>query len=444
MAAEVILPKVDMDMETGQISRWYAKDGDTVTKGQLLFEIETDKAAMEVDAPASGILADISAAEGAVVPVGQAVAWIYAEGEERNAKSTSVVEEPVAGVPVETVIEPVTSKQAEPKSSQGFEPSSANDVRATPLARRLAREAGVDLASILGSGPKGRVQKKDVESNITVTKPLAVQTKSSVRTNTDVAVISQLNAVWLREGEADRLPIVLIHGFAADLNSWRGLFAGASLGHPILALDLPGHGNSPRVVPESIDDIATAVEATLSAFGVTSCLLVGHSLGGAVATITAARGVVDVRSLLLISSGGLGPQVNGAFIKGLIGAKSEASIVPWLKLLVADESHLTKPFINATVAQASDAELRNTQEAIGHRFFADGTQTFEVRSSIASLAMPVRLIFGAEDRVIPVAQAHGLPGKVGVHIFAGCGHMPQIEERAAVLQILKECAAAAN
>lgn len=444
MAVEVILPKVDMDMETGQISRWYAKDGDTVTKGQLLFEIETDKAAMEVDAPASGIIADISAAEGAVVPVGQTVAWIYDEGEERNAKSTSVVEEPVAAVPVETVIEPVTSKQAEPKSSQGFEPSSANDVRATPLARRLAREAGVDLASILGSGPKGRVQKKDVESNITVTKPLAVQTKSSVRTNTDVAVISQLNAVWLREGEADRLPIVLIHGFAADLNSWRGLFAGASLGHPILALDLPGHGNSPRVVPESIDDIAAAVEATLAAFGVTSCLLVGHSLGGAVATITAARGVVDVRSLLLISSGGLGPQVNGAFIKGLIGAKSEASIVPWLKLLVADESHLTKPFINATVAQASDAELRNTQEAIGHRFFADGTQTFEVRSSIASLAMPVRLIFGAEDRVIPVAQAHGLPGKVGVHIFAGCGHMPQIEERAAVLQILKECAAAAN
>lgn len=444
MAVEVILPKVDMDMETGQISRWFAKDGDTVTKGQLLFEIETDKAAMEVDAPASGIIADISAAEGAVVPVGQAVAWIYAEGEERNAKSTAVVEKPVAAVPAETVIEPVTSKQAEPKSSQGFEPSSANDVRATPLARRLAREAGVDLASILGSGPKGRVQKKDVESNITVTKPLAVQTKSSVRTNTDVAVISQLNAVWLREGDAGRLPIVLIHGFAADLNSWRGLFAGASLGHPILALDLPGHGNSPRVVPESIDDIAAAVEATLAAFGVTSCLLVGHSLGGAVATVTAARGVVDVRSLLLISSGGLGPQVNGAFIKGLVGAKSEASIVPWLKLLVADESHLTKPFINATVAQAADAELRDTQEAIGARFFADGTQTFEVRSSFASLAMPVRLIFGAEDRVIPASQVHGLPGKVGVHIFAGCGHMPQIEERAAVLQILKECAAAAN
>ncbi|MHC5232508.1 acetoin dehydrogenase dihydrolipoyllysine-residue acetyltransferase subunit [Brucella sp. LJL56] len=446
MAVEVILPKVDMDMETGQISRWYAKDGDIVTKGQLLFEIETDKAAMEVDAPASGILADISAAEGAIVPVGQAVAWIYAEGEVRNGKSVPLVEEPVAVAQVEAVVEPVAPKQVEPQSSQDDEAGSANDVRATPLARRLAREAGIDLMSIRGSGPKGRVQKKDIEGNIGVAKPVvaAVAVKSLANRDAGPSALGQLNAVWLREGEAGRLPIVLLHGFAADLNSWRGLFAGASLGHPILALDLPGHGNSPRAVPESIDDIAIAAETTLASLGVTSCLLAGHSLGGAVATIVATRGVVDVRSLLLISSGGLGPQVNGAFIKGLVGAKSEASIVPWLKLLVADESHLTKLFINATVAQAADTELRNTQEAIGARFFADGTQTFEVRSNIATLAMPVRLIFGAEDRVIPVAHAHGLPGKVGVHIFAGCGHMPQIEERAAVLQILKECAAAAN
>ena len=438
MAVEVILPKVDMDMETGQISRWYAKDGDTVTKGQLLFEIETDKAAMEVEAPASGIIADISAAEGTVVPVGQAVAWIYDEGEERNGKSAAVAEEPIVAS-VETVAEPVAQKQVASKSD---ETGSNNDVRATPLARRLAREAGIDLAAIQGSGPKGRVQKKDVEGDVGILKP-AVPARSFASKNAEPTALGQLNAVWLREGEAGRLPIVLLHGFAADLNSWRGLFAGASLGHPILALDLPGHGNSPRTVPESIDDIAAAVEATLGSLSVSSCLLVGHSLGGAVATLIAARGVVDVRSLLLISSGGLGPQINGAFIKGLVGAKSEASIVPWLKLLVAGENQLTRPFINATVAQAADTELRNTQEAIGARFFADGTQTFEVRSSIAALAMPVRLIFGAEDRVIPVAHAHGLPGKVGVHIFAGCGHMPQIEERAAVLQILKECAAAA-
>ena len=443
MAVEVILPKVDMDMETGQISRWYAKDGDTVTKGQLLFEIETDKAAMEVEAPASGIIADISAAEGTVVPVGQAVAWIYEEGEERSGKPAAVAEEPIAAAPVDGAIETAPPSDLDSKSSQDDERHSTGKVRATPLARRLARDAGIDLAAVQGSGPKGRVQKKDVEGGIGIAKP-AVTAKSSASKDAESAALGQLNAVWLREGEAGRLPVVLLHGFAADLNSWRGLFAGASLGRPILALDLPGHGNSPRIVPENIDEIAVAVEATLESLGVSACLLVGHSLGGAVATVIAARGLVDVRSLLLISSGGLGPQINGAFIKGLVGAKSEASIVPWLKLLVADENHLTKPFINATVAQAADTELRNTQEAIGARFFADGTQTFEVRSSIAALAMPVRLIFGAEDRVIPVAHAHGLPGKVGVHIFAGCGHMPQIEERAAVLQILKDCAAAAE
>ncbi len=217
-----------MDMETGQISRWYAKDGDTVTKGQLLFEIETDKAAMEVDAPATGIIADISAAEGAVVPVGQTVAWIYDEGEKRVGASAPVVEEKPVAASVETIIEPAIQQQVEPKPSRDDVAGSADDVRATPLARRLAREAGIDLATIQGSGPKGRVQKKDVEGNTGIAKP-AVSAKSPAIKNVDPSAPGQLNAVWLREGEADRLPIVLIHGFAADLNSWRGLFAGRRL-----------------------------------------------------------------------------------------------------------------------------------------------------------------------------------------------------------------------
>ncbi len=448
MAVEVILPKVDMDMETGQISRWYAKDGDTVTKGQLLFEIETDKAAMEVDAPASGILADVSVAEGTVVPVGQAVAWIYEEGEERKAPPS--VERPADAQPAPSQSAPVPVREDGPPPVEPVvstsQAATAQDtaVRATPLARRLAREAGIDLEAIAGSGPKGRVQKKDVEAKIgsaqaAVAAGAVSQPAAPPARRPTAGSAAPLNAVWLREGEAGKLPVVLIHGFAADLNSWRGLFAGATLGHPVLALDLPGHGASTRTVPDSIDAIAEAVEATLAAFGVNACLLGGHSFGGGVAATVAARGIVDVRSLVLISSAGLGPEINGAFTKGLIAAKSEASIIPWLKLLVSDESLLTRPFINATVAQAADTELRAAQSAIAERFFTDGTQTFDLRSTIAGLPIPVRLIFGAEDRVIPVSHAHGLPGKVGVHIFQRCGHMPQIEERAEVLSILGEC-----
>ncbi len=431
MAVEVILPKVDMDMETGRISRWYAKDGDAVTKGQLLFEIETDKAAMEVDAPASGVLGGV-VAEGAVVPVGQAVAWIYAEGEERKPAPSAAPAPAPEPAPAAEI--PAAPAPVEPASSSQ---DHTDAVRATPLARRLAREAGLDLAVVAGSGPKGRVQKKDVETKIgKAATPFPARPACAGK--------APLNAAWLREGEAGKLPIVLIHGFAADLNAWRGLLAGASLGHPVLALDLPGHGSSPRVAPESVDAIAEMVEATLAAFGVTACLLAGHSFGAAVAAVVAARGTADVRSLVLISSAGLGPEINGAFTKGLIAAKSEASVVPWLRLLVSDESLLTRPFINATVAQAGDDALRAAQAAIADRFFADGAQTFEIRSAIAQLAMPVRLIFGAEDRIIPASHAHGLPGKVGVHIFPRCGHMPQIEKRAAVLSVLAECARAAS
>lgn len=460
MAVEVILPKVDMDMETGQISRWYAKDGDTVTKGQLLFEIETDKAAMEVDAPASGILGDVTAEEGAVVPVGQTVAWIYAEGEERKGVSNTTTapvskpevkaETPSAVVTTAASVQPVS---APAPAARGEDISG---VRATPLARRLAKDAGLDLSAVQGSGPKGRIQKKDVEANLASAAPAPVAVSQPVvAVSAPVAapvsrpvVTSQaqgaLNAVWLRQGETGQLPIVLIHGFAADLNSWRMLLAGANLRNPVLALDLPGHGASPRYVPDSIDAIAGSVEATLAAHGVDSCILVGHSMGGAVATVTAARGFIDVRSLVLISSAGLGPQINGAFLSGLVRAKSEASVTPWLKELVVDETLLSKAFINATVAQANDTELRDAQAGIADHLCADGTQTFEIRSSLASLNIPVRLIFGAQDRIIPVAHAHGLPGAVGVHVFQKCGHMPQLEQRDAVLRIISECSKAVS
>src|SRR5690606_29606213 len=81
MPVEVILPKVDMDMATGQISRWFVAEGTTVKQGDLLFEIETDKRAMEIYSPASGTFRDIVGKEGVDIPVGSPVAWIYAEGE---------------------------------------------------------------------------------------------------------------------------------------------------------------------------------------------------------------------------------------------------------------------------------------------------------------------------------------------------------------------------
>ena len=425
MPVEVILPKVDMDMESGQISRWYAKDGDSVSKGQLLFEIETDKAAMEVDAPSSGILRNVNAQEGTTVPVGQAVAWIYAEGEAYDAYAPTKADvEPAAVVneikPALERVETVSAKQTQ---------INVGEVRATPLARRIAREFGIDLASIKGSGPKGRIQKKDVESG--------VHRQSAPKTLQSGDV--PLHAVWLREGKGSgRIPLVLIHGFGSDLNSWRPMLAGGTLDGPILAIDLPGHGGSARGIPEDLDGMASLVEQTIATVHSGPVILAGHSFGGAIAANVAARMTLDIRALALIAPAGLGPEINGAFLSGFVRARTEASLVPWMKQLVQDEGLLTKPFINATLEQSHDAALRGAQQIIADRFFADGTQTFDIRPHLGNLAIPVRVIFGAADRVIPAVHAGGLPGEVAVHVFPGTGHMPQLEQREKITRILGE------
>jgi len=104
MPTEVILPKVDMDMATGRISKWLVAEGTVVKQGDPIFEIETDKAAMEVEAPASGTLGNILAQEGADVPVGNPVAWIYAAGEAvvapQKEAAAQAVKQPTEAAPV--------------------------------------------------------------------------------------------------------------------------------------------------------------------------------------------------------------------------------------------------------------------------------------------------------------------------------------------------------
>lgn len=158
MPVEVILPRVDMDMASGKFTRWYKNEGDSVDKGATLFEIETDKAAMDVDAPASGVLRGVSAKPGDELPVGSVIAWIYSPNETYTAgapvvrASPSPPDSPTSGAIIERPLAGAVAETASP----------AHGVRATPQARKKARQIGVDIAAIAGSGPRGRVQARDV------------------------------------------------------------------------------------------------------------------------------------------------------------------------------------------------------------------------------------------------------------------------------------------
>jgi len=150
MAFSVVMPALEMAQETGKLIAWRKAEGDSVVKGEPLLEIETDKAVLEVESPADGILAGISEQAGAVVPVGKTIAWIVRSGE-------TLPTEIAASGPVQPATEGV--RDAAPVVPA---PGSGPGTQISPKARRLAQEQGVDIARLRGSGPGGEILASDV------------------------------------------------------------------------------------------------------------------------------------------------------------------------------------------------------------------------------------------------------------------------------------------
>lgn len=170
MAISVVMPALEMAQETGKLLAWRKKEGEKVAKGEPLFEIETDKAVVEIEAQGDGILAAVTAGVGAVIPVGETIAWLVAPGEQPPAKlavttptarASSSVERPVlvAGTAVEK--------------------SAATAPQISPKARRLAKELGVDIGQIRGTGPDGTITAEDVQAFASGAKPAGVATAGS-------------------------------------------------------------------------------------------------------------------------------------------------------------------------------------------------------------------------------------------------------------------------
>ena len=162
MATEVIMPKVDMVMETGTFVEWLKKEGEHVNKGDALYVITSDKAAIELESPADGILAGVTAKPDDVIPVTEIIAYILAPGEalpvKAVAKPASFSLAPVAAAAA-AVLESVGAVVAAAPAA-----GAAGKVRATPVARRLARDLQMDLVQVAGRGPRGRVHKADVQA----------------------------------------------------------------------------------------------------------------------------------------------------------------------------------------------------------------------------------------------------------------------------------------
>ena len=160
MATNVVMPQMGYDMREGTVVRWYKQEGETVDRGEVIADIETDKATVEFEAYTGGVLGRIVAEAGIAVPVGELIAIITEPGEsvpEVAAPAASPAQAaPAAPAPAPSAVEPEPPAAAAPASDGG--------VRASPIARRLARERGIDLSLVTGSGPNGRITERDVEN----------------------------------------------------------------------------------------------------------------------------------------------------------------------------------------------------------------------------------------------------------------------------------------
>jgi pyruvate dehydrogenase E2 component (dihydrolipoamide acetyltransferase) len=158
MAFRVIMPALEVAQETGKLVAWLKNEGDSVQKGELLLEIETDKAVMEVEAEADGILAGVVARPGEEFPVGHVIAWILSPGEsvpnegngEAEAEALKATPATAAALAPETVAEQIA----------------AHASQISPKARRLAKEAGIDISKVKGTGPGGEILASDIRDAI--------------------------------------------------------------------------------------------------------------------------------------------------------------------------------------------------------------------------------------------------------------------------------------
>jgi pyruvate dehydrogenase E2 component (dihydrolipoamide acetyltransferase) len=231
---------------------------------------------------------------------------------------------------------------------------------------------------------------------------------------------------FLRQGEGDA--VVLLHGFGGDLNNW--LFAAPALaeGHTVYALELPGHGGSTKDVGAGdFDALVDAVVQFLDSQELTSAHLVGHSLGGLVASGVALRDPARASSLTLVSSAGLGEEINESYLTGFIEAGSRRELKPALQLLFADPDQVTRQLVDDVLKfkriDGVDAALRS----ISGQVFEGGRQQVVVAEALADLDLPVLVIWGREDQIIPAAHAENAPEGAEVHVLDGSGHSPHME-----------------
>ena len=237
------MPKMGYDMREGTVVRWHKREGETVARGEVIADIETDKATVEFEAYTGGVMQRLVAQEGIPVPVGEAIAVIGDPAEEIAAVPTPIAAAATVAAPAPAIVADSVSQ-----ASPDLVPSAAEgEVRASPIARRLARERDIDLTQVVGTGPGGRIVEKDI---LGYTPTAAPGTAADPDPAAAVATPPAAPAEW-----------ILASPLARRLARERGIalaqVAGSGPGGRVVARDVPEY--AAPVVPEVTEEVTPAI-----------------------------------------------------------------------------------------------------------------------------------------------------------------------------------------
>lgn len=418
------MPRMGETMEEGRVVSWLVKPGDGFRRGDALVEIETDKTVVEFPALADGTLSQTLAREGDQIAVGAPLARI---------EIAAAADWPDIYGTGEDAAGPTGAAQAELPAAPAAPPPQATGRRATPLARRLARQNGIDIATIAGSGRRGRVEKADVMAARAsgAGEPVAPPAGDDL----SFVDLPQGRLAFVASGPEGGTPVLLIHGFAADHTAWAATASGlARAGRRVVAIDLPGHGAT-TLAAAAVADLGTPLAPALDALPTQRRLdVVAHSLGAAAAVALAGARPDRIASLTLVAPAGLGLAIDAAFVSGMARATAPGEVAHLLRRLSARGVGLS------AAAQAAVARLMATGRlrALAEDCVGPSGQRVDIIAALEKVVktMSVRVIFGLEDRIIPWQQVSALPAAVAIHLIAGAGHMPHWDEPRLFLDIV--------
>ncbi len=442
MATILSMPKWGLAMKTGLVVGWLKHVGEPIQQGEPIVEIESEKATNEVDAPATGTLRWIGVQEGEHAPVGASLAVIAAQGEELTDEQVATLlrEEDEAR---QRRAEMLTKQRAATKAAtpatarRAAAPTGTGGrVNASPAARRLAQELGVDLTTVVGTGPGGMIGREDV---LHASEEAQAPSAEVEEQNIDVAGVS---THYLLAGPPNAPHVVFVHGLGGSIAAWALNLPAFAEQFRICALDLVGAGDSAKPETDySVSALTDFLARFLDALGSDwqQVSIVGHSLGGAVALTFAQRYPDRVQKLVLIDSAGLGSEIDPVVLSLIHSEPTQEHIRAELACFFSNADLAQQALIDQIYQQRTQPGANEALVATSEAAFGGGRQHIDLRETLAAFPRPILIVWGAADEVIPVthAQEAQRAAQSRVEVFANCGHCPHIEHSDTFNQLVR-------